>query len=96
MLEPAALPELPRSELQHLVHQTPEIQPASLVPGHAAMPDMQTYTLELVMQPQGHAASDLTAAPQHRVLSYPASDVPEDLSELFGFLREQARPIEPQ
>jgi hypothetical protein len=92
---PSALPEVPRTELQSLLQQTPPMQVGAQTPA-TAMPDMQTYTLELVMQPQGPAASDMEAAAQHRVLSYPASDVPADLSELFEFLREQARPIEPR
>lgn len=96
VLEPAALPEVPRSELQHLVHQTSQFQADSPVLGGAVMPDLQTYTLELVMQPRVHEASNIEEAPQHRVLSYPASDVPADLSELFEFLREQARPIAPR
>ena len=60
------------------------------------MPDIQTYTLELVMQPLDHEASEREMASQRRVLSYPASDVPAALSELFEFLREQARPIDPR
>ena len=96
VLEPAALPALPRSELQQLVQQTSQAQADSLLPGRSVMPDMQTYTLELVMQPRDHETSEAGAAPQHRVLSYPASDVPADLSELFEFLREQARPIGPR
>jgi hypothetical protein len=99
-LEPSALPEVPRTELQSLVQQT--LSPAQLdkmgapAPVVPAMPDMQTYTLELVMQPPAQEASASEAARQHRVLTYPASDVPSDLSELIGFLREQARPIEPR
>jgi hypothetical protein len=99
-VEPSALPELPRTELQSLVQQT--LSPAQMgemgasSPVVPAMPDMQTYTLELVMRPPGQEASASEAARQHRVLTYPASDVPADLSELFGFLREQSRPIEPR
>jgi hypothetical protein len=94
-MEPSALPAVPRTELQSLLQQTPPMQVGAETPA-MAMPDMQTYTLELVMQPRDQAASEAEAAPQHRVLSYPASDVPADLSELFEFLREQARPIEPR
>jgi hypothetical protein len=95
-VEPSALPELPRTELQSLLQQTPPIQVGASSPPAPAMPDMQTYRLELVMQPPGQEASAPEASRPHRVLTYPASDVPADLSELFGFLREQARPIEPR
>lgn len=95
-VEPSALPELPRTELQSLLQQTPPTQVRAQSPPAAPMPDMPTYTLELVMQAPQHAASTPEAAPQHRVLRYPASDVPDDLSELFDFLHAQARPVEPQ
>ena len=95
-VEPSALPEVPRTELQSLLQQAPAAQGGASSPAGPAMRDMQTYTLELVMQPPGEKASAPEAARQHRVLTYPASDVPADLSELFGFLREQARPIKPQ
>lgn len=93
---PSALPEVPRTELQSLLQQTPPAQVGASSPHVPAMPDMQTYTLELVMQPPAHEASAPEAAPQHRVLRFPASDVPADLSELFEFLREHARPLEPR
>ena len=96
-VEPSALPDLPRTELQSLVHQTTSPAQVGASSQRApAMPDMQTYTLELIMQPPGQGAGTAEASRQHRVLTYPASDVPADLSELFGFLREQARPIEPR
>jgi hypothetical protein len=101
-VEPSALPDAPRHELQSLVQQTSREQASTLAPV-PNMPDMQTYTLELVMQP---ADQNLGAAPplpgkaqqqqqaQHRVLHFPASDVPNDVSLLIDFLRDQARPIE--
>ncbi len=95
-VEPSALPEVPRTELQSLLQQTPPAQVGASSPHVPAMPDMQTYTLELVMQPRGQEASTPEVAQQHRVLTYSAGDVPADLSELFGFLREHARPIEPR
>jgi hypothetical protein len=95
-VEPSALPALPRTELQSLLQQTPPMQVGASSPTVPAMPDMQTYTLELVMQPPGQDGSASGAAGPHRVLTYPASDVPADLSELFEFLREQARPIKPR
>jgi hypothetical protein len=96
VLQPAALPELPRSELQQLVQQTSHAQEDHLASGRGDIPDMQTYTLELVMQPRDHETNANDEATQHRVLRYAASDVPADLSELFDFLRGQARPIEPR
>jgi len=93
---PAALPERPLSELQQLVQQTSPSGTDTVSAGAAVMPDRQTYTLELVLQPRDAAAGDTGEYPQHRVLTYPASDVPADLSGLFEFLREQARPMEPR
>lgn len=78
---PAALPERPREELQVLLQQP--FEPPRVDPS----PDMQVYTLELV------TANEAEQQAHHRVLQYPASDVPEDLSELIGFLREHAEPI---
>jgi hypothetical protein len=99
-LEPSALPQLPRTELQSLVQQTASTPAGAHVgaspPSIPAMPDMQTYTLELVMQPPERQSDAAKSGHEHRVLTYPASDVPADLSELFSFLREQARPIEQQ
>ena len=95
-VEPSALPEVPRTELQSLLQQTPLAQMGASSHPVPAMPDMQTYTLELVMQPPGQEPRTPEAALQHWVLTYPAGDVPADLSELFGFLREHARPIEPR
>jgi hypothetical protein len=53
------------------------------------MPDMQVYTLELV------TAHEAEQQARRRVLRYPASDVPEGLSELIGFLRAHAEPLAP-
>jgi hypothetical protein len=80
---PAALPERPREELQGLLQHPLKTPRLGTSPD---MPDMQVYTLELVTanEPEQQA---------NRVLRYPASDVPEDLSELIGFLREHAEPI---
>lgn len=95
-VEPSALPEVPRTELQSLLQQTTPAQVGASSPAVPGMPDMQTYTLELVMQASSGDDSTSAAAPQHRVLRYPASDVPGDLSKLFDFLREQARPLKPR
>jgi hypothetical protein len=80
---PAALPERPREELQGLLQhplETPRVDSSPV------MPDMQVYTLELV-------TADEPQQQGNRVLQYPASDVPEDLSELISYLREHAEPI---
>ena len=103
-VEAAALPAAPRGELQSLL-QAPTVArggaaPALTdMPGTPNMPDMQVYTLELVMQPDAQAEGESATpgtAPQHRVLRYPASDVPEDLSALIGYLRDHARPLGPR
>ena len=89
-VEPAALPAAPRGELQSLLQQP------SLARG-GAVPDIQVYLLELVMRPDSGAVGEpdtLAKLPKHRVLRYPASDVPEDLSELIGNLRDHARPLD--
>lgn len=80
---PAALPERPREQLQGLLQHP--FEPPRLDPS-PVMPDMQVYTLELV-------TANEPGQPARWVLRYPASDVPEDLSELIGFLREHAEPI---
>lgn len=97
-VEPAALPAAPRDELQSLL-QAPRQQRGGAAPALPDMPDMQVYTLELVMQPEARAEGESAlpgTAPQHRVLRYPASDVPEDLSALIDYLRDHARPLEPR
>jgi hypothetical protein len=81
---PAALPERPREALQGLLQQPPE--PQHLEASSHVMPDLQVYTLELVTATEADPLGS-------RVLQYPASDVPDDLSELIGFLREHAEPI---
>ena len=94
-VEAAALPAAPRGELQSLL-QEPSLARGGAVPD---MPDMQVYTLELVMRPDAQAEGESATpgtAPQHRVLRYPASDVPEDLSALIGYLRDHARPLDPR
>lgn len=94
-VEAAALPAAPRGELQSLL-QEPSLAQGGAVPD---MPDMQVYTLELVMRPDSRAVGEPDTPvkpPKHRVLRYPASDVPEDLSELIGYLRDLARPLDPR
>jgi hypothetical protein len=81
---PAALPERPREALQGLLQQPPESQ--HLESSSHVMPDLQVYTLELVTTNQAEPLAN-------RVLRYPASEVPDDLSELISFLRDHAEPI---
>lgn len=100
-VEPGALPAAPRGELQSLLQAPTRARggAAPAPPDMPEMPDMQFYTLELVMQPEARAEGESAlpgTAPQHRVLRYPASDVPEDLSALIGYLRDHARPLEPR
>lgn len=90
-VEPGALPAAPRDGLQSLLQ--------AATPALPDMPDMQVYTLELVMQPNACAEGECSlpgTVPQHRVLRYLASDVPEDLSALIGYLRDHAQPLEPR
>ncbi len=95
-LPPDALPEASRGQLQSLLQQ-PE-QATAQAPA-VSMPDMQLYTLELLTQPEdlpaALAAEAHAAHPeaQHRVLRYPADDVPEDVADLIEFLRERAQPM---
>jgi hypothetical protein len=105
---PAALPEAPRQALQHLMQTSSDAAGDELLAGAASsstparnMPDMQLYTLELVFDNRSEggatqerrAATPADATPAHRVMQMPASDVPPDLAELIGFLREHARPL---
>jgi hypothetical protein len=94
---PQALPQVPLGQLQHLL-QWPE--PATHTSKAALnMPDMQVYTLELVLEPapgnptQCDQPSPATHPAKRVVLQFPASDVPEDVSALIEFLREQAHPL---
>jgi hypothetical protein len=97
-IDPQALPDAPRGQLQHLLVQ-PHANPDSQVT--LRMPDMLVYTLELVAQPpavqpqQNAQAADNPhgMTPQHWLLQYPASDVPEDISDLIDYLRDHAQPL---
>lgn len=97
---PAALPDAPREQLQSLILQaTANLTP----PGGLAMPDMLIYSLELVSQPQGAHADGLHAqeqptqqASRHWLLQYPASDVPDDVTDLIDFLHKRALPLTPR
>jgi hypothetical protein len=96
-VEPATLPDLPRSELRGLVERAPDkTGTAAIAEQVSSMPDMQIYTLELVMSRDAERERSPEPQPEHRVLRYPASDVPSDLSTLIDFLREHARPLEPR
>jgi hypothetical protein len=96
-LPPEALPETPRGQLQSLLLQPEQATPQA---GAVCMPDMQLYTLELLTQPEDVPAAPAPAKPdaahpepQHRVLRYPADEVPDDVADLIGFLRERAQPM---
>jgi hypothetical protein len=101
-VQPDALPEAPRGQLQSLLRQ-PNASAAATAPGTLTMPDMLVYTLELVSQPQSAfaegAQADDTPTQQgsrHWLLQYPASDVPDDVTDLIAFLHSQARPLPPR
>ncbi|MGA8515748.1 MAG: hypothetical protein WB821_13375 [Burkholderiaceae bacterium] len=96
---PQALPQLAFGQLQHLL-QLPE--PATISQPLSNLPDLQVYTLELVVEPalptqtaqaQCEPYAPATTQTRHIVLQFPASDVPEDVSALIEFLREQATPL---
>jgi hypothetical protein len=94
-IEPQALPDTPRAQLQSLLVQPLEAQHnASL-----SMPDVLVYTLEMVLQPQTqpNAGSDTaqtaTQTAAHRTVQYPAGDVPDDVTDLIDFLQTLAQPL---
>jgi hypothetical protein len=99
-LPPDALPEAPRGQLQSLLQQSEQ---STTDAPDVSMPDRQLYTLELLTQPENapvtheaSAAADSQMADsetRHRVLRYPADDVPDDVADLIGFLRERAQPM---
>jgi hypothetical protein len=101
-LEPAALPDVPRFELQGLAQETTGASDGTFANGHLDnssdmrdMRDMQVYTLELVMQAAPGRDAPGAAGPRHRVLRFAASDVPDNVSALIEFLRDRARPLKP-
>jgi hypothetical protein len=94
-VQPEALPEAPRGQLQSLIRQpNANVMP----PGTLNMPDMLVYSLELVSQPQRAHADDMPTAQTSRrwLLQYPASDVPDDLADLIEFLHNHAQPLTPR
>jgi hypothetical protein len=94
-VQPEALPEAPRGQLQSLIRQpNANVTP----PATLNMPDMLVYTLELVSQPQSTQAQDIrTDQPsRHWLVQYPASDVPDDLTDLIEFLHSHAQPLTPR
>ena len=86
-LEPAALPPVPGKQLQKLITQPPPPSAVAQPDTPNTMPDNLLYTLELVTEPP-----DTPDAPRW-VLQYPATDVPEDVEDLIGYLHEQAQPL---
>jgi hypothetical protein len=96
-LPPDVLPEAPRGQLQSLLQQSEQ---ATTDASAVSMPDRQLYTLELLTQLENAPVAPTAADPQmadsetrHRVLRYPADDVPDDVADLIGFLRERAQPM---
>jgi hypothetical protein len=99
-IDPHALPPEPLGQLQGLAQQAQAMTGAPSVPNAALqMPDMQVYTLELVSQTPtvqedaSHQSPALSS--RHWVLQYPASDVPDDVTQLIDFLHEHAAPLPP-
>jgi hypothetical protein len=96
-IDAQALPPEPLGQLQGLVQQTQGM--AHPVDPALNMPDMQVYTLELVSQapPPLAGGTDKTAGPdtKHWVMHYPASDVPDHVTQLIDFLHERATPLPP-
>jgi hypothetical protein len=96
-VQPEALPDAPRGQLQSLIRQ-PNANANIMPPGALNMPDMLVYTLELITQPQSTQAQDMPTAQtnSHWLLQYPASDVPDDLTDLIEFLHSHAQPLTPR
>jgi hypothetical protein len=104
-IEPHALPPEPFGQLQGLAQQaqaqaTAAATATANVPSAALqMPDMQVYTLELVSQnptvQEDASHHSPTRGARHWVLQYPASDVPDEVTELIDFLHEHAAPLPP-
>jgi hypothetical protein len=88
-IDPHALPPEPFGQLQGLAQQAQAMPGAPSAPSAALqMPDMQVYTLELVSHGE---PPELSAS--HWVLQYPANDVPDEVAELFEFLRQKSAPL---
>jgi hypothetical protein len=86
-IEPQALPDTPRAQLQHLLVQPQTVQDCVSTSAGTNMPDMLVYSLEMVMLPdRGNTAA-------HRTVQYPAGDVPDDVTDLIDFLQTLAHPL---
>jgi hypothetical protein len=94
-IEPQALPDTPRAQLQHLLVQPLTAQDGMSSNASLNMPDMLVYSLEMVMLPEpGGAATQTTLQPAaHRTVQYPAGDVPDDVTDLIEFLQTLAHPL---
>ncbi len=94
-IEPQALPDTPRAQLQHLLVQPQTAQDCVSSNARHNMPDMLVYSLEMVMLPEpGGAATQNTLRPAaHRTVQYPAGDVPDDVTDLIDFLQTLAQPL---
>lgn len=96
-LPPDALPEASRGQLQSLLQQSEQ---ATTDAPDGSMRDRQLYTLELLTQPENAPLAPAAVDPhiadsetRHRVLRYPADDVPDDVADLIEFMRERAQPV---
>ena len=94
-IEPQALPDTPRAQLQHLLVQSLGAHDnASL-----NTPDVLVYSLEMVMQPiaqpdsRSSEAQATMQAAGHRTVKYTAGDVPDDVTDLIDFLQTLAQPL---
>jgi hypothetical protein len=92
-VEPQALPDTPRAQLQSLLVLSPAQTEPLGVQATAHMPDMLVYTLEIVMQPSAASNAHKSAhSTDHRMLQYPADDVPSEVTDLIEFLQTLAQP----
>ena len=94
-IEPQALPDTPRAQLQHLLVQPQTAQDCISSNARQNMPDMVVYSLEMVMLPEpSDTAAQTTVQPAaHRTVQYPAGDVPDDVTDLIDFLQTLAQPL---
>jgi hypothetical protein len=93
-IEPQALPDTPRAQLQSLLVQ-PQAAQDCISSNASNMPDMLVYSLEMVMLPDpGDSTAQNTIQPvAHRTVQYPAGDVPDDVTDLIEFLQTLAQPL---
>jgi hypothetical protein len=95
IIEPQALPDTPRAQLQSLLVQPLTAQDSMSSNPSLAMPDTLVYSLEMVMllDPSDTEAQNTTQPAAHRTVQYPAGDVPDDVTDLIEFLQTLAQPL---